>query len=288
MTPRKLILSRKGFDSSNGDFPSAIIGNKLISLPIPQPEAINYRDIQFNGEHSIGKLLDDIKYVGCVSGHLDPDINKDSIDRKEGWRGSFGQTGASLTHLMNNNVGEGDIFLFYGWFKEAELDSLTGKYRYKRNSPDLNVIFGYLEIDEMIDIDAANLHKIPGWLRYHPHVVFHDKYTSGNKIFIGKENSGIFDGKAGYGVFEMNENLILTKTNHSRSVWELPDIFFEKRDANYYCRLSGLQSDTGANISRKQDKSKPGYKIIQPSGRRLQEMVMDCNEDVIHWIKSFC
>ena len=38
----KIILSRKGFDSSAGKIPSAIIGTKLISFPIPNE--MDYKD----------------------------------------------------------------------------------------------------------------------------------------------------------------------------------------------------------------------------------------------------
>ena len=42
----KIILSRKGFDSSNGGIPSPIMPDgTLISMPIPAKEKVSYTDI---------------------------------------------------------------------------------------------------------------------------------------------------------------------------------------------------------------------------------------------------
>ena len=47
----KIILSRKGFDSSNGGCPSPILPDgTLLSMPIPSNDAESYDDLCYNGE----------------------------------------------------------------------------------------------------------------------------------------------------------------------------------------------------------------------------------------------
>ena len=46
----KIILSRKGFDTTSGGCPSPILPDgTLLSLPIPDEEDIKYSDLQYNG-----------------------------------------------------------------------------------------------------------------------------------------------------------------------------------------------------------------------------------------------
>ena len=81
----KLILSRKGFDSTNGGCPSPILDGRLCSLPIPDAGAsTRYGEISsFNGS-SIARIVEDLTR-GRISddngAHLDPDLRRDSIAR---------------------------------------------------------------------------------------------------------------------------------------------------------------------------------------------------------------
>ena len=61
--------------------------------------------------------------------HLDPDLRAEVYQREVGWMPAFGQTGASLTELYENGVCVGDLFLFFGWFKETEYKN--GKLTFK-------------------------------------------------------------------------------------------------------------------------------------------------------------
>src|SRR5690348_9179020 len=167
----KIILSRKGFDSSNGRVASPILpSGRLCSLPIPVADGENaprYRDILFDGL-SLGKLLHDLtgncKWLDRPV-HLDPDINNESVPRKPDWRGAFGQANAAEGHLQNQGVGKGDLFLFYGWFRQVECSG--GTYRYVPGAPDLHVIFGWLQIEERIPVDQPS--GIPEWASEHAH-----------------------------------------------------------------------------------------------------------------------
>jgi hypothetical protein len=107
---QKIILSRKGFDSESGGCASPIFeDNSFLSLPIPEPSArLRFSDI--SGRQSIGKIVHDLTtgkkaLTGSDRVHLDPDLSRDSLPRKSGWRPLYGQSLNAQTHLDNNGVG---------------------------------------------------------------------------------------------------------------------------------------------------------------------------------------
>src|SRR6266436_9207163 len=115
----KLILSRKGFDSANGGCPSPILDDRPFSLPIPDPSSpTTYGEISpFNGI-PIWQIVEDLTHgrVGRGNGaHLDPDLRRDALTRATGWRPIFGQADAAQSHLTNQGIGPGDLFLFFGY-----------------------------------------------------------------------------------------------------------------------------------------------------------------------------
>ena len=104
----KIIFSRKGFDSSTGGMPSMKRGENLISFPIP-----SYKNTLTTYNHlGLGKDINELsngKISSIDTCHFDPNLNY----------GEFGQVGAAQTHLKNNDVNIGDLFLFWGWFRET-------------------------------------------------------------------------------------------------------------------------------------------------------------------------
>jgi len=75
----KIILSRKGFDSTNGGYPSPIVDGTLLSLPIPDKnDKIKYAELQFEGKN-YAKIIEDLTKGKILETkcHLDPDIHKD-------------------------------------------------------------------------------------------------------------------------------------------------------------------------------------------------------------------
>lgn len=228
----KIILSRKGFDSKNGGVPSPILEDgTLVSLPIPSNDGLTYDQISA-GNCNLGKLVNDLTN-GTIKetdqAHLDPDLNIASRSREAGWRPLFGQANAALTHLAE--VGKGDLFLFFGWFREAKRNK-TGKYVFVRNAPHLHVLFGWLQVDCIWKCEED---EIPSWAKQHPHAF--GKYGS---IFVSSErlaNSMI----SGGGVFQgFSESLRLTAPDCSRSIWRLPKWFYpfqpeaEKKPMSYH------------------------------------------------------
>ena len=227
----KIILSRKGFDSSVGRVASPILpSGRLCSLPIPTADGENaprYQDILYDGQ-SLGKMVCDLSKISPnTPAHLDPDLNSASVPRLPGWRGVFGQAGASERHLQNQGVGAGDVFLFYGWFKQVELCS--GRYRYVRGAPDLHVIFGWLQIEERIPI--AQRSRIPAWACDHVHCRRAQKLAL-DSLYIATERitlPGISLDRPGAGIFlRYHPSLCLTDQEPyvSRSMWRLPSWMF--------------------------------------------------------------
>jgi len=132
--PIKVILSRKGFDSSSGGHPSLILSDgQLISFPIPEEgregTGVPYSRLSLEHGPSIIELAQslDINTVKTKSGslewagieaHLDPDLNQwVPYAHPAEWRPLFGQSGQAQSHLANCNVEEGDLFLFFGRFR---------------------------------------------------------------------------------------------------------------------------------------------------------------------------
>ncbi len=227
MPPRtKLILSRKGFDSAHGGCPSPILdGDLLCSLPIPDDRSsIRYRQISFNGS-GVATIVESLtrgRISGTACAHLDPDLRRDAIRRAPGWRPIFGQAGAAQSHLARNQVGVGDLFLFFGSFQRAETDGNT--LRFVRSAPKLHVIFGWLEVGAVHPVTNTLAAKIP-WARQHPHLTAPNRYKRNTVYLASKHLSSLDLDSPGAGVFErLRPELILTETNPYQGCanWKLP------------------------------------------------------------------
>lgn len=228
----KVILSRKGFDSEYGGYPSLILPTgEMITLPIPSSEdKTKYSELitssgmsiinimkQLNKNIKKGKTIELTEDTTC---HLDPDLSYNSAFRQDGWRGCFGQIGAAQKVLENNNVKEGDLFIFFGWFNNVELVNKIYKFD-KGNGR--HVMFGYLQIDKII---YPSNNELPEWAKAHPHAnVYRRLNNNSNCIYIAKERCSFNDNLQGYGIFKYNEELNLTKEGMSRTKWNLPSIF---------------------------------------------------------------
>ena len=169
----KLVLSRKGFDSAAGGIASPILPDgRMISLPIPGGnDNFTFADLNVP-EISASALLSDLsseRHAITDAVHLDPDLDRSIQSRLPGWRPALGQTGAAQTHLNGQGVGPGDVFLFFGWFRRVELHQ--SMWRYLPRAPDLHVMFGWLEVGNVITLHQnrnAALAEFP-WIADHPH-----------------------------------------------------------------------------------------------------------------------
>lgn len=270
----KIILSRKGFDSANGGYPSPILPDgRLISLPIPSKDKITYNNLKLDENttyfYLMKQLNDKIKYnkkwhildekTEC---HLDPDVYMNIIKRKSGWTPSFGQINASQTHLENNKVKEGDIFLFFGWFKHTKYKN--NKLVFDNTKPDLHIIFSYLEIGKIIKTYKDN---IQNWLDYHPHINKLRMNNKTNTVYVSNKKLSYNNALPGSGVFKFNKNLVLTKEGYSRSKWELPN-FLKNLNITHHSAKSWKEE---------------GYFKSADIG---QEFVIEENKEVENWAKN--
>jgi hypothetical protein len=152
--------------------------------------------------------------------HLDPDIDRAAlkVPRPPGWRGALGQASAALSHLRNSGVGPGDLFLFWGLYRQSA--RTTAGWRYI--GPKRHGIFGWLQVDDVVDLKLDVLHALVRypWLERHPHV--RPGWTSRNAVFIAREMLSIGNGTTpGFGIFD---RLIPLSSDSSGmpSVWDVP------------------------------------------------------------------
>jgi len=220
----RIILSRKGVDTVAGGLASPILDGSLISLPIPAKHTqISYADLTFR-KVLLGNIVGDLS-KGRIRGdhkvHLDPDLLYSIYPRQRGWKPIFGQNKAALSHLQTCGVTVGDLFLFFGWFREAELRD--GKYRYKPDSPDRHVIFGWLQVGAIIPCTDRQLSDIP-WARYHPHFRrgrgYGTAFVASDRLSFGSDMGNLSGGDY---FKQYHECLRLTAPNGlSRRFWQLP------------------------------------------------------------------
>jgi hypothetical protein len=276
----KLILSRKGFDSSAGKVPSPIFPDgTMISLPIPdRTSTIAYQDIAGNSCAAVGELVRDLADRPPMHrAHLDPDLSAHSVPRLQGWRPIFGQEGAAESHLENQSVGPGDIFLFFGLFRAAQ--KTVDGWSCTPGSRPMHVIFGWLQIAERVAVSTWPTDA--DWALYHPH--FRRKRHPKNVIYVAAEQlalPGLDSGAVpGAGLFDaFTPQLRLTEPQCSRpGRWLLPEWFHPNRRASVLTYHGG---------PARWQKSKAG--VMLDSVSRGQEFVLDCDDypEAINWLRE--
>jgi hypothetical protein len=195
----RIVFSRKGVDSAAGGCASPLLDGRPVSLPIPtgQPSPTRYGDLSpplpaCAAHLSGGRLAHD---SFC---HLDPDIDAAALPgRPPGWRGALGQASAALSHLRNQGVGPGDLFLFWGLFRPV---ARQGE-RWRPVGPPVHALYGWLEVAEFMDLGedgspAAGRHA---WLRDHPHA--RPGWGRHNGIYVATPRLGLRPGLPGSGTF---------------------------------------------------------------------------------------
>lgn len=220
----RIILSRKGFDSANGGMPSPIMPDgTLLSLPIPTNDGkVSYNSIAYQGKsydeiirELNPRIADELKDRKC---HADPDLSCSYIEQPTDWKPAFGQCDVSQLHLQKYHIGAGDLFLFYGWFRQTEYDE-NGKLCFVKpkedKTPDRHIIYGYMEIGEVLT-EQAVIEKDYPW---QPHSVIQ---SSDNALYLPKATLSLDNGLKGYGLLKNAPIRQLTKEGHHRSEWELP------------------------------------------------------------------
>ena len=275
----KLIFSRKGFDAKYGGCASPILEDgSLCSIPIPDRSSpTRYDGIKFNGEQ-IAPMIEALtrgRITGRHRAHLDPDLRAESISRAQHWRPIFGQAGAAASHLARNRVGVGDLFLFFGWFRQAT--GVSGHISFVRGAPNLHVIFGWMEVAAVHSMSNQLIEEMP-WASEHPHFVAGKLYRNNTVYVASKRLDSLGLAMPGAGVFDrVRPELILTQLvpHRGRSTWGLP-AYFDPRGRNLLTRhQAGRWTPNGATVQLR----------TVPIG---QEFVLDIGEypEVKKWLRT--
>lgn len=267
----KLILSRKGFDAAHGGCPSPILHGQLL-CPLPIPDAGSptlYREISSFDGLAIAQMVEDLTggRVGPSDGaHLDPDLRREAIARAARWRPIFGQAGAAQSHLARHAIGWGDLFLFFGCFRQAE--RVGGVLRFVRGAPKLHVIFGWLQVGEVVRATNRTAVEIP-WAVGHPHLAAPDRYKNNTLYFASDRLSSLRIDASGGGTFKRLEpELILSQTDPyvGCSTWRLPRWFVPhgRTPLSYHLKA---QRWTESAASARLRSAYPGQEFVLDNGQ---------------------
>ncbi len=253
----KVILSRKGFDSTSGGHPSPVFSNgTMLSMPIPvHPkdnfetpycclklpegiqlpsefgECVSYSEIinrlyggnpsyYYEEKENDKKVARKIQTEYC---HPDPDLlNYKGCTKGGKWKGLFGQTGISESHLRNQKVCVDDLFLFFGRFQHVCND---GKIEMKGR--EFHAIWGYMQVGRVYrDKNIVKQLECD-----HPHK--NDKHfrnakgkITANTVYEARDFLTFADGVKGADIFDYHSKRELTKNDSKLvSVWDMPDCF---------------------------------------------------------------
>ncbi|MDD5090016.1 MAG: hypothetical protein PHQ23_03785 [Candidatus Wallbacteria bacterium] len=277
----KIIFSRKGFDASNGKIPSPVFQDgSFCSIPILSCHQTKLKDLEFFGRN-LGRVVEQLS-SGTIKAdqniHLDPDLNRKLIKRKSKWKPCFGQVGAAQTHLEKMGVGVGDLFLFFGRFRNVQEEK--HRFRYQKGSDDFHCIFGWLQVGKIFKPSTAGS-KVPICFFDHPHVSDSSEYSSNNTLYIASDQltvPGLRKSIPRGGTFNLyTDKLRLTASGKSRSIWKLPLFFYPGRKKPPLSFHSDLKHW-----------KRSGQSVYLSTVGRGQEFVMDCTfyPEVLKWVKT--
>jgi Nucleotide modification associated domain 3 len=233
----KVVLSRKGFDTTWGGGASPILPDgRMLSLPIPERAGVSearygslrdvtgttylelVRSLYPRSGFRVGGERQELGDGTCA--HLDPDLVRSVRPRDRAWRGLFGQARAAASHLLNQDVGPGDLFLFWGRFRPG-MHGDDGRLRFVPGTDAFHAIWGYLQVASVLDAGARD--SVP-WARHHPHFAFPDRGRP-NVVFTARREL-TFGSGPGWGVFRWHERLRLTAPGSATAgAWLLPALF---------------------------------------------------------------
>jgi hypothetical protein len=276
----RIVLSRKGFDTVSGGCPSPIFPDgSMLALPIPdRTSPVRYRELVWKGRN-VGELVEHLTRGGQQASdgaHLDPDLRRDARSRPPGWRPVLGQVAAAQGHLRNRGVGPGDLFLFWGLFREVDGDlSWVGR--------PVHVIWGWMQVGVVAPVDATIRRALTRsawcWATDHPHLAFPPDPS--NTLYVAADRlsvAGFTGATAAAGVFDSFEpdRQLTARTARTTSCWSLPALFMPRgrRALSYHDDPSRWTLD--------------GSSVLLRAAARGQEFVLDASEypEAIEWAAS--
>ncbi len=298
---RKVVLSRKGFDSKAGGSYSPFDPQtgKYVVLPIPIDDierdicnSQKYEDIRIQSNYLPSYSETNLKSLMAAMGkkakikgkeseyaHFDPWLGPCPWLAEDNHPiGTFGQVDRAQTHLANQGVGKGSLFLFFSRFTPIQNteNRIVPNISHEHLDKGLYFIYGWLRVKEVIkkyeDISDLRL------LSKHPHATknYFKKYVN-NTLYIA--DKFLFNDRSnipGCGYFSrLNKDLCLTASDSVQeprrwipSRWSLPSFFFEKRPSLLQHRKWVVRED--------------GSCLVETSGQ-WQEAVFDKSEEFCRW-----
>jgi len=195
----KCVFSRKGFDSSSGGGPSPIVRRAPLSLPIPAGKGMPGVSYASLGLSRHVRAASGGKLTGRSKAHADPAFTDDGFCL-------FGQCGAAQTHLENQGVGPGDLFLFFGLFRD-------GKQRAHHR------IFGWLWVEDVVRHGDPAMEQLAEM--GHPHAV--RPHSTNDAIWVGR----------GVTAHSCHPELRLSVEGGPPSLWRVP-AWLERAGLSYH------------------------------------------------------
>ena len=223
----KIILSRKGFDSSYGGCPSPVLPDgAMISMPIPDESGnCRFDELLFPDGRTYAEVWRELNPHGIHTAtcHLDPDIRGD-IRRvlPDGWGPAFGQRNAAEGHLENKKISVGDLFLFFGLFRKTMYRQ--GRLVFAPGEKPMHAVYGWLQISEIVK--GTDVLRFP----WHPHADDLHVSDGGNNTIYAASERLVIDGRdmglPGAGVFPFSEKRVLTAPGMSQVTrWKRNEVF---------------------------------------------------------------
>lgn len=182
---------------------------------------------------------------------------------------------AAPNHIfLTHNVEKGDLFLFFGWFKEVR--KINNKFIYMKGT-DKQIIWGYLQISEIQSIYGDTEYE--DWKLVHPH--YYDRNRTRNTAYIASDKLSFNNSLPGFGTLKYNKSLALTCDGQDKkSLWKLP-YFFHPQYNTKMTYHEKLTSKSGQAIWKLFN----DYCLLQSVGRG-QEFVITGNSKVENWAKN--
>jgi len=268
----KIILSRKGFDSTYGGIPSPILPDgTLLSMPIPSlDDTLSFEDLQYGG-HTYREILQQLaterRYKSKFRDarcHLDPDIREGvRIKPESNWKPAFGQIDQAQSYLSNRGVGKDDLFLFFGRFQKTIGDIAEGTLEFNKKEPIIHIIYGYMQIGDVVSGKAtADLN-----FKWHPHGSGERANEDSNTLYLPADKLSFGKGRCGWGTFKFAESRVLTLSKKT-ATWKRID-----------CLLPEWVDKDVKNNAEDKDKG------IYYQGQ-WQELVLKEDSPIDDWIKE--
>ncbi|MFG6115383.1 hypothetical protein ACGTN9_09340 [Halobacillus sp. MO56] len=300
----KLILSRKGFDSSSGYGYSPYdpkTGNYIV-LPIPedkeQSKGYKYDELLLEDNYLEGmeaknlrELIEDplmgysrktLKIINDAIAHYDPVLGKSPWLTNGPAFGAFGQSESAAGHLRNHHVKEGSIFLFFSRFKPMKnrVHPLDPRGAWTEGA---YYIYGWLKVGKVIN--KSNKDELPASVREeHPHGSDEDFLRrENNTLYLAADK--LFDDMAipGCGYFpKLTNELLLSSELHKNkpSIWKVPSFFNEDEYRPTYLNVDKKLEERWLLCPDNTE-----FCFVQSTGRG-QEYVSNLKDKSLQWLRS--